>query len=91
MTNCSKAKQRKILANSMRFAQRCRELLAIECRKNPGILAVMSPGLREAIVTASEGQKSPPKLFVMRLRPSSTQRFRRWSRIVGFFSRWLVQ
>jgi hypothetical protein len=90
LTNCSKAKQRTILANSVRFAQRCRELLAIEYGRNPRVLESMSRPLQDEIATASARQNSTAKLIVMRLRPSSTQRFGRWSRIVSFF-RGLIQ
>ena len=85
MTSCSKAKQRTIFANSVRFAQRCRELLAIEYERNPRILELMPGSLQEEIVTASARPQSPAKLLIMRLAPSPTQRFSRWNRILAFF------
>ena len=72
MTSCSKAKQRTILANSVRFAQRCRELLEIEYGKNPRILDLMSPRLQGEILLASGQQKSSSKLLIFR--PSRTKR-----------------
>ena len=92
MTSCSKAKQRTIFANSVRFAQRCRELLAIEYRNNPGIVEIMSPRLHEEIVSASKGQKSPAKLLMMRLAPSPRKVSPRsiWSRIFVFFKTCLI-
>ena len=71
MTSCSKAKQKTIRANSARFAHRCRELLAIEYGKNPKILELMPLRLQEEIVIASARRKSPAKLLIMRLAPSS--------------------
>ena len=71
LKSCSKAKQRTILANSARFAQRCRELLAIEYHKNPAILELLSPRLQVEIVTASAHRKSTAKLLMMRIAPSS--------------------
>jgi len=92
LTNCSKAKQRKILANSVRFAQRCRELLAIEHRKNPGIVGVMSPQVREEIVNASECQKSSGKLLIMRLAPTrKLSECSRRKRVTEFLRRFLSQ
>jgi hypothetical protein len=79
LTSCSKAKQRKILANSVRFAQRCRELLAIEYGKDPKILDLMSPRLQCEIVLASR-LKSPAKLVTMRAaspKPANRSRRRR--------------
>src|SRR5262245_20905722 len=70
LTSCSKAKQRKIFANSVRFAQRCRELLRIEYGRNPKILDLMSPRLQNEILLASAQQKSAPKLLMMRIAPS---------------------
>lgn len=87
MTGCSKAKQRTIFANSVRFAQRCRELLAIEYQRNPRVLELIPRPLQEEIVTASARPNSTANLLVLRLRQSSTERFGRWSRIVGFFRR----
>ena len=65
MTSCGKAKQGTILANSLRFAQRCRELLTIESGKNPKVLKLMSPRLQDEVLLASAQRKSPAKLFTM--------------------------
>ena len=86
LKSCSKAKQRKILANSMRFAQRCRELLAIEYGKNPKILDLTPSRLQGEIVLASTRRKSSAKLLMMRIAsscPKPSSRSRR-SRIVEF-------
>jgi hypothetical protein len=56
-----------ILLNSIRFAQRCRELLAIEHGRNPKILELMSPRLQNEIVLGSAGRKSPTNLVTMRI------------------------
>jgi len=85
LTSCSKAKQRKILANSVRFAQRCRELLAVEYGKNPEILDLMSPRLQCEILLASR-LRSPAKLLMMSTAsscPKPANRSRR-SRILEF-------
>jgi hypothetical protein len=70
LTSCSKAKQRTIFLNSIRFAQRCRELLAIEYGKNPKTLDLMSPGLQDEILLGPAQRKSPANLVTMRIVPS---------------------
>lgn len=77
----------------MRFAQRCRDLIAIEHRKNPGIVEMMSPRFQEEIVIASDCQKSSGKLLMMRLAPSSPKLFEcsRWKRVTQFLRRLLSQ
>ena len=85
MTSCSKAKQRTILANSVRFAQRCRELLAIEYGKNPRILDLMSPRLQGEIPLASAQRKSGSKLVMFA--PSRSKRGSRRSRILKFLKK----
>jgi hypothetical protein len=89
LTSCSKAKQRKILANSVRFAQRCRELLTIEYGKNPKVLNLMSPRLQEQVLIASVQGNSSGKVLMMRVAPSSSKpsggSLR--SRIIEFFKK----